>query len=379
MKLVFVSNFFNHHQKPVSDALSRLDDVEYHFLSFSPMPDERKNMGYDDRNDPPYVIRAYESNEKYNLAIQLIDDADAVIWGSLPYHYLQNRIWSNKLVFRYSERPLKNGNQSLKFIPRWLLWHIKYPNHKKVYLLCASAYTAGDFAKFGLFKNKTYKWGYFPETIHYDSIEEMIDRKEKNHILWCGRFLDWKHPDDALIVAKKLRDAGCSFRMSIIGGGEMDVQLRTMVAEYQLEEYVQFLGTMPPENVRKFMEKAGIFLFTSDRKEGWGAVLNEAMNSGCAVVGSNEIGAVPYLIQDGNNGLVYESGNTDMLYEKTKYLLENSECQKIIGKNAYNSILTTWNAELAAERLSVLVSDILHGEKCYNLYQNGPCSIDDVR
>lgn len=377
MKLVFASNFFNHHQKPISDALSKLDGVDYHFLSFSPMPDERKNMGYDDHNDPPYVIRAYESKEAMRYCMQLIDEADAVIWGAVPYRYLRKRIWSNKLVLRYSERPLKKGNQILKYIPRWVLWHIRYPNYKKVYLLCASAYTAGDYAKFGLFKNKTYKWGYFPETIRYDSIEDMIDRKEKNHILWCGRFLDWKHPDDALVVAKKLRDAGYSFQMSFIGGGEMDAQLRAVTAEYRLEEYVQFLGTMPPEGVRKYMEKTGIFLFTSDRKEGWGAVLNEAMNSGCAVVGSNETGAVPYLIQDENNGLVYKSGNTDMLYEKTKHFLEHPECQKTMGINAYKTMDITWNSEVTSRRLVALVQTLMAGGREALCFDEGPCSRAD--
>ena len=36
------------------------------------------------------------------------------------------------------------------------------------------------------------------------------------------------------------------------------------------------------------MEKADIFLFTSDRREGWGAVANEAMNSACALVVSGK-------------------------------------------------------------------------------------------
>jgi hypothetical protein len=37
---------------------------------------------------------------------------------------------------------------------------------------------------------------------------------------------------------------------------------------------------MPPEEVRVHMEQSNIYLFTSDFGEGWGAVLNEAMNSG---------------------------------------------------------------------------------------------------
>ena len=45
-----------------------------------------------------------------------------------------------------------------------------------------------------------------------------------------------------------------------------------------------------------YMESSHIFLlFTSDRNEG--AALNESMNSGCAVVASDAIGSVPYLMR----------------------------------------------------------------------------------
>ncbi len=47
------------------------------------------------------------------------------------------------------------------------------------------------------------------------------------------------------------------------------------------------LGAMSPDKVRAYMERADVFLFTSDFNEGWGAVLNESMNSGCAVVASH--------------------------------------------------------------------------------------------
>jgi glycosyltransferase involved in cell wall biosynthesis len=61
---------------------------------------------------------------------------------------------------------------------------------------------------------------------------------------------------------------------------------------------------MAPEAVRDHMEAADIFLFTSDFNEGWGAVLNESMNSACAVVASHAIGSVPFLLKDGENGFI---------------------------------------------------------------------------
>ena len=158
----------------------------------------------------------------------------------------------------------------------------------------------------------------------------------------------------------------------------MEDQLKIRAAEASFDVYVTFLGSMKPSQVRSHMEQAGIYLFTSDRQEGWGAVLNESMNSGCAVVASHAIGAVPYLVKNNENGLIYQSGNVDMLYEKVKYLLDHPEEQKRLGKAAYRTITETWNAEVAAQRLINLAQHILNGEESPDLYENGPCSRAEI-
>ena len=135
---------------------------------------------------------------------------------------------------------------------------------------------------------------------------------------------------------------------------------------------------MPPEQVRDYMEKAGIFLFTSDRQEGWGAVLNEAMNSGCAVVASDAIGSVPYLVKDRENGLVYHSGSVDELLEKVIWLLDCPEQQRRLGENACRTITELWNAQVAAERFIQLAQAILDGDPSPELFQEGPCSRAEV-
>lgn len=122
------------------------------------------------------------------------------------------------------------------------------------------------------------------------------------------------------------------------------------------------------------MERAQIFLFTSDYNEGWGAVLNEAMSNGCAVVASHAIGSVPFLIQDRENGLIYENGNFNDIYKKVSLLLKNQELQKSYGIKAYNTIFSLWNANIAAERVLKLASEIINGNKEPDIFLDGPCS-----
>ena len=122
------------------------------------------------------------------------------------------------------------------------------------------------------------------------------------------------------------------------------------------------------------MEKSEIFLFTSDKQEGWGAVLNESMNSACAVVACRKIGSVPFLIEDGVNGFIYEKHGKNTLYSHVKQLLEDKAFRERIQRNAYATMKNIWNAEAATDRLLHLIDCIQKGKETG--YTSGPCSRD---
>lgn len=373
MRIVFVSNFFNHHQKPFCEEMYRLLGDNFCFIATSEMSAERIKLGYAQEDTLPYICSAYANLQTRLRAMELINGADAVITGSAPAEYLSERLRMGKLVLRYSERPYKKKPSILKRIYHAFRFRLRDHGNRNVYMLCASAYTAADFRSIGMYRNRMYKWGYFPEVKALD-IESVLDRKSKNTILWCGRFIDWKHPDEAIRLAGKLKAEGYEFRLNMIGIGKMEPQLKHMAVAYGVADAVTFLGSMPPEQVRTYMEEAGIFLFTSDRQEGWGAVLNEAMASGCTVVASDAAGATPYLIHDGINGSVYRSGSFDDLLEKVQYLLCHPAVQANHGRMAYRTIADTWNGKVAAERLLRLTETLLDEEKHEILYGEGPCS-----
>ena len=88
------------------------------------------------------------------------------------------------------------------------------------------------------------------------------------------------------------------------------------------------------------MEEADIFIGTSDSQEGWGVVVNEAMNAGCAIVANKRMGSVPILIRDGENGYIYNKYSD--LKEKVEYLIKNEETRNEVGKNAYLYITEKW-------------------------------------
>lgn len=373
MKIVFLSNYLNHHQKPFCEEMHRRFGADFTFIATKAMREERKKLGYSQNDLPDYVLLSYESEQKKKEASLLISEADAVIAGGAPDEMLRERIRSGMLLLRYNERPFKRRMSCLRKAYHGFHFHKNNLFRKNIYLLCAGAYAARDFAGIGLYKNHTYKWGYFPAVKEYD-VTAFLSGKKRNVLMWCGRFIDWKHPDDAIRLAYKLKENGYDFRLNMVGTGIMEDALKQLVKELRLEDTVSFLGSMPTETVRTHMEEAGIYLFTSDHNEGWGAVLNEAMNSGCAVVASHAIGSVPFLIKNNENGMIYESQNTDMLYEKVKLLLEYPETQAELGRAAYETITTEWNAQTAARRLLILIDRLLQEEKYPYICADGPCS-----
>ena len=377
MKIVFASNYFNHHQKPFCEEMYQRLGQGFVFISTSTMREERKSLGYSQDDRPEYVCLAYEGENQWEKALTLVDEADAVIAGSVPYSLIKKRIKEGKLVLWYSERPFKKKVSFLRKMYRSFRFHFRDFGSKNVYMLCASAYAAGDYASIGMYKKCTYKWGYFPDVKEYD-MEELFSRKKDNTIMWCGRFIDCKHPGDAIRIASKLKEDGYNFHLNMIGTGVMEAEIKQLAEDLNLNDVVHFLGSMSPEQVRNYMEETGIYLFTSDRQEGWGAVLNESMNSGCAVVASHAIGSTPFLIHDNDNGLIYPSGNINILIEKVEYLLDNPEVQKSMGRAAYRTMNETWNARVATERIIELTTKILSGQKRPNLFVDGPCSFAPV-
>lgn len=368
MRAAFVSNYINHHQIPFCNEMHRLLQGSFTFIQTQVMEDERVKMGWHEKERPEYVRCWYEEPDACS---RLLMECDVVLFGGTDDEsYIQERLHAGKLLIRISERLYKTG-QWKAVSPRGLIRkykdHTRYRN-AQVYLLCAGAYVPSDFHIVRAYPGKMYCWGYFPETYLYDT-EALFEGKgwaqnseEKvPYLLWAGRMIDWKHPELALETARYLKEQGFAFHLDMIGDGELRQEMESLCHQYGLEEQVCFLGFQPPEEVRCFMKRADIFLFTSDRQEGWGAVANEAMNSGCALVADHMIGAVPYLVNNGVNGLVYRDGSEADLFSQTRRLAEDRKLCQTLGRNAIRTITEEWNAENAAKRLLKLIERLLEG------------------
>ena len=365
MTFTFVSNYINHHQIPLCEALwHKLGDA-FTFIQTMPMEEERVAMGWGvDVRTLPYVRCLYEAEYECRKKIA---ESDVVLFGwSEREDIAAERLASRKVTMRVSERLYREG-QWKAVSPRGLLAkyqeHIKYRT-QNVCMLCAGAYAASDFRLIGAYPGKLFRWGYFTKLRIY-SEEQFASMKAQDgrlHIVWAGRFIPLKHPEYVVRLAGTLHKKGYPFYVHMLGDGELDAQIRQDVEAAGLAECFRFYGYTEPERVRDVMERCHIHLFTSNHLEGWGAVVNEGMNSGCVEVVNEQVGAAPYLIRHGENGLVYPKDKYEGMEALVLDLFENWETRKGMGRAAYETIRDVWNAESAAKELLRFAQGLLDGK-----------------
>ena len=262
-----MSNYINHHQMPVSRELNRLcreQGGSYVFVQTEPMEQERVDMGWGEENlKEGDFVRSYWEDE--NGCQRMIEEADAVIFGGCEdERYIEARLEAGKPVWRYSEPLYKTGRY--KFVsPRGL--RKKYHDHtryrkKRVYLLCAGAYVAGDFRLVGAYGGKRFRYGYFPAFRQQDPKKLMAGKDQASQgqlrLLWAARMIDWKHPETALQVAAGLREQGIDFRLDMIGGGALAPEMQERARALGLEGQVAFLGYRSPEETRDYIDRKSV-------------------------------------------------------------------------------------------------------------------------
>jgi len=376
MKLVFYSIVLNHHQVPVADAFYEILGDDYCFVETVDLKDNKGSK--EDFSQRPYLLKAWKSDEDYGKAMELARTAECCVFSgiqALPFQRVRMKL--GLLSFDMSERWLKRGVINvfspaifkMLFAYYWGRWY-----KKPIYKLCCSAFAAKDQRLLGTYRGKCYKWGYFTKVEKFD-FEASRDVSISNiaTLMWCSRYLILKHPEMPVLMAERLKSKGYRFRLDMYGSGEHENRTRQLAQELGVEDVVSFHGDIPNNELMSDMRRHSIFIFTSDRNEGWGAVANESMSNGCVLVASEDIGSTPYLVKEGFNGFSFKTGDVDSLTQKIIWLLDHPNDLSQMKVNAIQTMAMTWNPQNAARSLLKLIDDLKNNRE--SSISDGPCSI----
>ncbi len=155
--------------------------------------------------------------------------------------------------------------------------------------------------------------------VRNESVKDSAGRKQ---ILYVGRLVNYKRVDLLIEAFSDIALRFPGYILKIVGSGYAREELGQLAKSRGLTGRVRFDEGLSDEDLQREYESSAAFVLPSEQ-EGFGIVLLEAMAAGTPVlVRSASNSAATALVEDGVNGLVFESHKE--LAEKLGDLLEDN-------------------------------------------------------
>ncbi len=183
----------------------------------------------------------------------------------------------------------------------------------------------------------------FPTFTNLDMFLEERNTRIDNFILFVGGLEEVKGVEYLIKAFTKIRVEFPEFKLVIIGDGSERKNLEFRVRELKIEDKVDFKGRLSLKETKNIMKNCYCFVLPS-LSEGLGRVLMEAMALGKPVIGSN-VGGIPDLIKDNQNGFLFEPKNLENLVNKLEILLKDKKLAIRMGKNGREFIENNFSNE----------------------------------
>ncbi|MEM2109932.1 MAG: glycosyltransferase [Candidatus Odinarchaeota archaeon] len=177
------------------------------------------------------------------------------------------------------------------------------------------------------FESKTV---FIPDIIEKAPINIGKKLSEKK-ILFTGRLELEKSPFTFLKSLLQLSKSRNDFKSLIVGNGSLENTVRNFIDRNKLQEIVKIVPTMPHKEFIKVLKKAYI-LVNSSYLELMPNIILEAMACGIPVVAS-KTGGIPYIINEGYNGFLFNPGERRKLTDLINKLLDDETLRQRLSVN----------------------------------------------
>lgn len=258
--------------------------------------------------------------------------------NSLFGYMLCKRHGNLKLVIRCHGGGIIEFAEKRPDLVRFLLSQASYVNGVSKYLVKESIKKGADPDKVKVI----YSARDIPKRIN--------PNQKENIIIFCALLKPHKDPITYLRAVKKLVDSGHHLgkKFVVIGDGELFDSSIDYCRENKIDNFVEFTGSIPFEEVWSWMRKSKILVLPSLREPS-GAVLTEAMGCKCYCIGTN-VGGIPEIITP-ERGSLFDPGDYERLSQIINDYFKNEEKYFEKVETAYKYVLEEYSFEIATNQL----------------------------
>jgi glycosyltransferase involved in cell wall biosynthesis len=152
-----------------------------------------------------------------------------------------------------------------------------------------------------------------------------------------------------------------SVRLLIVGDGPLREQLEIVTRQLMLDRAVVFTGIR--QDVFSLLQTADIFVLPSQEREGLGVALIEAMAVGLPVIGT-DLGGIPEVIEDGENGFLVSPGSSEQLAEALRKLVADQALRTGMGLRGRQMYEEKFTMPKMIQQIETLYDQLLAEKIC---------------
>ena len=186
------------------------------------------------------------------------------------------------------------------------------------------------------------------------------NREEAGRILFAGRIADGKGVHHLVEALPRVLDCVPTARLRVAGGvddGYYGELVQSTIQELGLGNHVDLLEQLDEEHLVEEYERCALLVLPS-RQETAPMVIEQSMAAGKAVV-ATRVGGVPYLVSQGETGLIVDYGDGAELADAITRVLSNDAWRARLGEQAKKESVRRFRAEVVARQTYKVYREIL--------------------
>jgi glycosyltransferase involved in cell wall biosynthesis len=168
------------------------------------------------------------------------------------------------------------------------------------------------YSRVGYQSSGIFNWAYF--TNRYDHPTVLQQKSTKIRIAYAGRFSPEKGIVSLIEMINSIPDS--NIQLHIAGGGPQQSQVEALIAGCT---NITWHGMLPMNAVTFLLTEMDYLIVPSKGKDGWAAVVNEALNVGTPCIVSRNAGAASLIVND-RLGFTYDPSQENALLDLLKMI-----------------------------------------------------------
>lgn len=149
-------------------------------------------------------------------------------------------------------------------------------------------------------------------------------------------------------------------QLLIVGDGPEKEKLKRLVAEFELEKQIHFLGELPDEEMITVLQASQLFVLPSHLpSEAFGLVQIEAMAAGVPVVSCDVGTGVSFINKHKKTGLIVPPADDIALGEAISEILDNPQLRNRMAEEAFRRAHSKFTREAMSKRLLKVYDRVL--------------------